>query len=105
VEPFGTIHIQLRLREVSAGGAFFLARRRHLENFSVQFQPLWNPKETARFIHASQAALRKWRRRGEGPAYVRVGRLIRYNRAAIEAWLMTRTVEPGKDSTTAGGAA
>ena len=34
----------------------------------------------------------KWRRIAEGPQFIRVGRLIRYPRAALEAWLAERTV-------------
>lgn len=34
----------------------------------------------------------KWRRIAQGPQFVRVGRLIRYPRAALEAWLTERTV-------------
>jgi predicted DNA-binding transcriptional regulator AlpA len=32
-------------------------------------------------------ALRRMRREGRGPTYCRVGRLIRYRRSAVEAWL------------------
>jgi excisionase family DNA binding protein len=31
-----------------------------------------------------------WRHRGEGPAGYRVGRHVRYRRAAVEAWLDTQ---------------
>lgn len=34
----------------------------------------------------------KWRRIAEGPQFIRVGRLIRYPRAALDAWLSERTV-------------
>jgi predicted DNA-binding transcriptional regulator AlpA len=34
----------------------------------------------------------KWRRIAEGPQFIRVGRLIRYPRSALEAWLAERTV-------------
>lgn len=32
-----------------------------------------------------------WRCRGEGPPGYRIGRHVRYRRAAVEAWLMTQT--------------
>ena len=31
-----------------------------------------------------------WRHRGEGPAGYRIGRHVRYRRAAVEAWLDTQ---------------
>jgi len=32
-----------------------------------------------------------WRSRGEGPPGYRVGRHVRYRRAAVDAWLETQT--------------
>ncbi|MCZ4539854.1 helix-turn-helix transcriptional regulator [Dietzia maris] len=43
--------------------------------------------------------LATWRHQGVGPAYVKVGRLVRYRREDVDAWLDAQTVE------TAGGAA
>ena len=34
----------------------------------------------------------KWRGQAEGPPFIRVGRLIRYARTAVEGWLAERTV-------------
>ena len=57
-----------------------------------EFEPLWNDRETGHFIRASTAALQKWRREGKGPAYIRVGNLIRYRRPDVESWLAARRV-------------
>jgi predicted DNA-binding transcriptional regulator AlpA len=54
---------------------------------------LWDERETARLIHVSAAALRKWRREGTGPTYIRAGRLIRYRKADVETWLAAHAVE------------
>jgi hypothetical protein len=35
----------------------------------------------------------QWRKRGEGPAYIRVGKRVLYPRAAVEAWLAGRVRE------------
>ena len=35
-----------------------------------------------------------WRARGEGPAYLKLGRLIRYRRRDVEMWLERHRVEP-----------
>jgi hypothetical protein len=58
-----------------------------------KFQPLWDDRATAHFIHASRAVLRKWRSEKKGPTYIRVGHLIRYRPVAVESWLASRTVE------------
>jgi predicted DNA-binding transcriptional regulator AlpA len=60
-----------------------------------------NEQETAEFLNCSVAALRRWRQEGRGPSYFRVGRLIRYGNADIEAFLESQRVE----TATQGGAA
>ena len=35
--------------------------------------------------------LRYWRQRGEGPAYTKLGRSIRYPRAEVQRWLDAQT--------------
>jgi predicted DNA-binding transcriptional regulator AlpA len=37
--------------------------------------------------------IESWRRRGEGPAYVRIGRRVLYPRAAVAEWLAERVSE------------
>jgi predicted DNA-binding transcriptional regulator AlpA len=40
-------------------------------------------------IHVSLACLRRWRLRGEGPQYVKVGPLVRYRPEAVAQWVET----------------
>lgn len=40
------------------------------------------------------STLRKWRFKGSGPAYVKVGRLVRYAEADLAAYLDANRVEP-----------
>ena len=49
--------------------------------------------DLARRINASSAVLRKWRREGKGPEFVRIGRLIRYPIRGVNAWLAAHTVK------------
>ena len=44
-------------------------------------------KQLCSELTISPVTATKWRRNAEGPAFVRVGRLIRYPREALEAWL------------------
>jgi predicted DNA-binding transcriptional regulator AlpA len=34
----------------------------------------------------------KWRAKADGPPFIKVGRLVRYRRADVEAWLTSRTI-------------
>jgi len=40
----------------------------------------------------SSVTATKWRARAEGPPFIKVGRLVRYRRSDVEAWLASRTV-------------
>jgi hypothetical protein len=51
-------------------------------------------RDAARYIGFTSAALRKWRREGRGPAYIRFGRSVRYRIADLDHWLDTYRVEP-----------
>lgn len=49
-------------------------------------------KDAAHYTGWSQSYLRKARRLGHGPAYLRVGRSIRYQLADLDAWLAAHRV-------------
>lgn len=54
----------------------------------------------------SRSGLAKWRAAGTGPAYIKLGRAVRYCRSDVDAWLasrrLTATWQPANDSTPAG---
>jgi len=45
-------------------------------------------KKTSKRIDMSPSALRKWRRQGFGPPYIKIGRLIRYPVVELDNWLL-----------------
>lgn len=47
--------------------------------------------ELANELRVKIQTLAAWACRGEGPAYVKVGRSVRYRRVDIEAWIAGRT--------------
>jgi hypothetical protein len=49
-------------------------------------------EDAAHYTGWSQAYLRKSRRFGRGPAYLRIGRSIRYRIADLDAWLEAHRV-------------
>lgn len=51
--------------------------------------------ETAAELRKSVGTLRNWRcSRLEGPAFIKVGRNVRYRRSDLEAYLQSRRVVP-----------
>ena len=54
--------------------------------------PLMRSDAVAEYLGVQIPALEKWRQLGTGPAYVKVGRLVRYKKSALDAWLTERTV-------------
>ena len=65
--------------------------------------PLMPSAAVAEYLGVMVPALEKWRQVGTGPAYIKVGRLVRYRKSALDAWLTERTIIPnaGNDLTTA----
>ena len=53
-------------------------------------EPLWNSQEAAEFLNVSQATLSRWRREHEGPPFVQVGGIARYNPPTVRAWVLER---------------
>jgi predicted DNA-binding transcriptional regulator AlpA len=50
-------------------------------------ESLLNETQVSEKIQVSLACLRRWRVRGEGPPYVKVGPLVRYRPEAITEWI------------------
>jgi excisionase family DNA binding protein len=53
---------------------------------------LWTQQQTAKQLGVSVETLGKWRSKQKGPAYIRVGNLIRYRQTDVEQWLRMNTV-------------
>ena len=58
---------------------------------------LLTEREAAAFLRLKPVTLKKWRCRGRGPAYVRLGSAIRYERAALLAYLDRVRIGPGAE--------
>lgn len=52
--------------------------------------------ELARRTAVSTAVLRKWRREGKGPRFLRLGRCVRYLIADVDSWLCSRAFDCGQ---------
>ncbi|WP_082557043.1 AlpA family transcriptional regulator [Modestobacter sp. Leaf380] len=51
-------------------------------------QTVLSPSTLSECLDVSESTLRRWRALGEGPAFVRVGRQVRYRPSDVEEWLV-----------------
>lgn len=54
---------------------------------SSQIKPLLNEKELAATLGLSVATIQKWRIRGAGPKFKKLGVSVRYDPDDVQAWL------------------
>jgi excisionase family DNA binding protein len=55
-----------------------------------------NRKEAAEYLRCSSGALSNWERLGKGPRRYKLGKLVRYRKSDLEAWLAEQAVETNK---------
>ena len=55
--------------------------------FSPKLPAALNDQQVAEYLSMSAASLRKWRRLGGGPKFLKIGRSVRYRREDVETWL------------------
>ena len=62
---------------------------------TTQAQPvarqLLNNDETADMLNVSRRTLPVWRVQGKGPKFIKIGKLVRYERTEIDAWILANT--------------
>jgi predicted DNA-binding transcriptional regulator AlpA len=56
--------------------------------------PLLTEKHLSRMLSISPRTLQAWRMRGFGPAFVRIGRSIRYRQSVLTEWMKSKTCQP-----------
>ncbi len=49
------------------------------------------PKQLSKRIQRPERTLERWRSTGEGPPFIRLGRMVAYREADVERWLAART--------------
>ena len=52
---------------------------------------LWTPTDVATYLGVPIPTLYQWRRRGFGPPSRRVGRHLRYEATAVQAWFLAQS--------------
>jgi hypothetical protein len=51
-------------------------------------------QETAAAIHKTPRTLQSWRQQGVGPAYIKIGKTVFYEHAALLIWLKALQTQP-----------
>ena len=60
----------------------------------TEHQDTLTPKQTAKYMGISEAALRFWRAEGKGPRFFRAGeKLVRYRKVDLDSWIQARLSE------------
>jgi hypothetical protein len=54
---------------------------------------LLNEKDAAQVLGCSAGLLRKWRQSGEGPAFCKIGRLVRYRADDLASFVAASRIE------------
>ena len=61
----------------------------------TDIQDALTPKQAAKYVGISEAALRLWRAESKGPRYFLAGeKLVRYRRVDLDAWIEARLSAP-----------
>lgn len=51
---------------------------------------LLDTKELAEYLGVAISTLRQYRLDGKGPAYIKIGHLVRYRKSDVEEWLTSQ---------------
>jgi excisionase family DNA binding protein len=60
----------------------------------VEERNVLSARHASSYLGCSESVLRLWRSQGKGPRYFRAGKLIRYRKADLDAWIEARLSEP-----------
>jgi hypothetical protein len=55
---------------------------------------LLNELEAADYCDLDPTTLRRWRQKGRGPAFTKIGGNVRYPRKYLDSWMERHTVKP-----------
>ncbi len=61
----------------------------------VAMAPLLTPKEVSKLLGIPPGTLANWRYQGHGPAFVRLGRHVRYRACDVNEWVESRLARDG----------
>ena len=54
---------------------------------------LMNTREAAAYLRLGKPTIERFRITGEGPSYLKLGRVVRYRRCDLDAWLESQLIQ------------
>lgn len=66
-----------------------------MDEVDLEDRLLW-PEQVAEMLGLPTGTLANWRYQGRGPAFVKVGRHVRYRRSDVLGWIEQHVVPAGK---------
>jgi excisionase family DNA binding protein len=57
-----------------------------------QAPELFDERQLCTLLDISPITATKWRAKAKGPPFIKVGRLVRYRRSDVDAWLRANTI-------------
>jgi helix-turn-helix protein len=99
--PVGRLSCQVRNSAHPAGSRAKqeggISRRSRMSNTEHRSSPtnLLTERQAAEWLHHSLSTLRRWRRAGHGPNFVRFGRMILYRAEDLESFITTHLSTQG----------
>lgn len=60
---------------------------------NTEAQDIMRERAAADYLQVSMRTLQSWRVKGGGPCFLKLGRAVRYERKALDAWLAARRYE------------
>lgn len=68
----------------------------HSKTLDFESDALLGEVQAAKLLNLSVRTLQAWRPKGYGPAFIRAGRAIRYQRQDLRVWVEARKVVTGR---------
>lgn len=65
-----------------------------MDGVEIEDRLLW-PEQVAEMLGLPTGTLANWRYQGRGPAFVKIGRHVRYRRSDVAEWIEERVVLAG----------
>jgi excisionase family DNA binding protein len=62
----------------------------------MNYEAYMTAREAAAYLRTSPSTLAKRRLQGNGPAFVRIGRAIRYRKADLDCWMASSRTAPSR---------
>lgn len=57
----------------------------------LEWDPLMTVDQVSAYLNVSRNTLHYWRKTGRGPRGIRMGKVLRYRRSAVEEWIESCT--------------